>query len=518
MMQEKALLLLEAEAAKARRQSPVVNPFDKYRNDPVLYAADFLKNADGSPVRWWDKQQEIALALLEHRRVFVKASHSIGKSHVAGGLVNWFYDCHNPGIVLTTATTKSQVEDVLWKEVRIQRAGRPGLMPKAPRMESSPDHFAVGYTATDASSFQGRHEKHVLIIFDEATGIDGAFWDAAEGMITGETCYFLAILNPTDTASRAYQEEKSGNWHVITVSALDHPNIAADIAGQPVPFPSAVRKSFIDSHLHDWCDRIRAEDARADDIEFPPNSGNWYKPGALFEGRILGRWSTQAGKAIWSESMWNACLIETPLQDEPTQIGCDVARYGDDYTSMVVRRGNCCLHHETHNGWNTAQTAGRLKMLCREWAAPGEEPTRIAIKVDEPGVGAGVIDQKEEYNFVPMNPSCTPREPEKYRNVRSELWFTAQERANEGRIDVSRLTPSSRKLLQTQLMAPIWKPDSQGRLVVEEKEDTKKVLKRSPDDADAFNLAFAPAGGDWKQALAVIKAYSPPPRISRSWE
>ena len=41
-------------------------------------------------------------------------------------------------------------------------------------------------------------------------------------------------------------------------------------------------------------------------------------------------------------------------------------------------------------------------------------------------------------------------------------------------------------------MAPRWRPDSRGRRVVEPKDATKKRIKRSPDDADAVNLAYAP--------------------------
>jgi hypothetical protein len=36
-----------------------------------------------------------------------------------------------------------------------------------------------------------------------------------------------------------------------------------------------------------------------------------------------------------------------------------------------------------------------------------------------------------------------------------------------------------------------WRMDAQGRRVVEAKADTKRRLKRSPDDADAMNLAYA---------------------------
>lgn len=46
------------------------------------------------------------------------------------------------------------------------------------------------------------------------------------------------------------------------------------------------------------------------------------------------------------------------------------------------------------------------------------------------------------------------------------------------------------KRLKSQALAPKWKIDSAGRRVVEQKADTKKRLGRSPDDMDAFNLAY----------------------------
>jgi hypothetical protein len=39
-------------------------------------------------------------------------------------------------------------------------------------------------------------------------------------------------------------------------------------------------------------------------------------------------------------------------------------------------------------------------------------------------------------------------------------------------------------------MAPTWKIDAAGRRVVEPKDETRKKIGRSPDDADAMNLAY----------------------------
>lgn len=509
----------------------------RYRADPVAYAKEVLN------VRWWGRQIEVAEALLQYKRVFVKASHSVGKSFLAGGLVNWFFDCFDPGICITTAPNAPQVRDILWKEVRVQRprAMRGVLQPRAPRMETTPNHFAAGFTARDDSGFQGRHEEFVLIIFDECVGVAGPFWDAAEGMMTGESCFFLAICNPTDTGSRAYMEcRNTEKWHVIEISALEHPNIAADLAGLPAPFPKSVRLAWVTGRIEEWCTELypqisqiktngegnsqpygphgisrisqieddeggarrpeqrllRSSDSevarRPGDFEFPVGSGRWYRPGPLFESRVLGRWPTQGSNAVWSEWQWEATLVRRPVDEtEPLVIGCDVARFGDDYTSMIVRRGSCVLHHETHNGWSTQQTAGRLKRLAKEFALPGQDPLAARIQVDDDGVGGGVTDQRGEFDFAPIRGGQRAIEADGYPNRRSELWFAAADRAAEGRLDLSRLSATTQALLQRQLLAPTWRLDSQGRRVVEPKADTKKRIGRSPDDADALNLAFA---------------------------
>lgn len=451
---------------------------------------------------WWEQQREIAEALVRYRRVLVKAAHGVGKSHVAASLVNWHFDCFRPSITLSTAPTQSQVEDVLWKEIRTQRRSRSGLLPKAPRMETGPDHFAVGYTARNADAFQGRHAERALIVFDEAVGVDSSFWDAAEGMMAGGSAFWLALCNPTDTAGAAYAAEMSGRFHVVTVSALDHPNVRAELQGQPPLFPGAVRLSWVRDHIAEWCTQIAAEDRGARDVEFPPGSGAWYRPGPLAESRMLGRWPTQGSMAIWSEALWQAALVPQPVPEEPAVLGCDVARYGADYTSILVRRGACALHHETHNGWNTALTAGRLKQLAALYAG-GQDARHVLIQIDDDGVGGGVTDQADGWNFLPVSGAARPLRPDDYPNRRSEAWFTTARRADTGCLDLSRLSPESLRLLCRQLLAPTWSLDSQGRRAVEPKEQTKARLGRSPDDADALNLAFGAATPWWRDRALV---------------
>jgi hypothetical protein len=501
---------IAAVRVQLRRHAARVNPYARYQTDPVGFATDVLK------VDWWSKQQEVALALLEHKKVLVRASHSVGKTMVTGGIVNWHYDCFQPGITITTAPTDRQVNDLLWKEVRVQRRGRPGLLPKAARMEDAPDHYAVGFTARDVNAFQGTHEEDLLIVFDEGVGVAAEFWEGADAMLTsGDGNRMLVIYNPTDTASAAYAAELAENVHVIQISALEHPNILAELRGEPVPYPKAVRLSWVRERIAEWCTPIDATLATADDLEWPPGSGVWFKPGPLFESRVMGRWPSQAVTSVWSEAAFQAaCEAALPEpEDAPCEIGCDVARFGDDDTTIHVRRGPVSLEHEAHNGWDTVRTAGRLMQLARQYGERcGVDGRAIALKVDDDGVGGGVTDilRAEGFSARPVGAGSVAIDEEGYPNRRSELWFVVAERARDRRVDFSRLSLAVRQELRRELMAPTWKVDSKGRRVVEPKEQTKKRLGRSPDNADALNLAFAfapPPASAASDERSVMDAY-----------
>ena len=475
-----------------------------YQENPLAYIKDVLG------VSLWSKQEELVQKVVKYTKVMARASHSVGKSFLLGSLVNWHYDCFDPSITIATASSSNQVDQVIFAEVRSQRKDRPGLLPSASVLRSSANHFAVGLTANSSTAFHGRHAKggHQLILFDEATGIKSEFWDAADGMLTGPDCHMLATLNPTDTASAAYNAEMSGEFEVIVISCMDHPNIALELEGKPPLIPGAVRLEWLESRLRAWTTPIAADKHTVMDVEWPPKSGNWYKPSPLFEGRVLGRYPTTGSNSVWSEAAWlEAIKPGRPVNYyKPLKIGCDVARYGDDYTSIVARRGSTVLYHETVNGWSLPRIAGLLKRIATDLtslkavgdgipgntAVGGEDPRTVDIFIDDTGVGGGLVDigMEDGWKFVGINSAERAIDPDLYPNRRSELWFTVADRANRGELDLSRLPMETLKKMRGQCLAPTWKMDSNGCRVVERKEDTKKRIKRSPDDVDSLNLAF----------------------------
>lgn len=492
---------LNRQIEQLRRQAstPTVSPYAQYQADPAGYAHDVLK------VRWWHKQREIAESLLTPPyRTLVPSGHDVGKTHVGGGLVNWWFDTFSPSVVLTTAPKLESVRDLLWKEVRSQRRGRPGFPgPKSLRLDGgSPKHFAKGLTASSAAGFQGQHESHVLIMLDEAEGVEEPYWTSAKTMASGEGHAIVAFYNPTSQGSWAAVEEKAvdidgkPSWRIIRLSALDHPNITAELAGLPPPIPEAVRLAKVEGWVQDWCARIEAPGA-PDDFEWRPGSGNWYRPGPLFYCRVWGRRPPTGVDAVWSEAVFEAAVArELPLKGQ-LQIGCDVARFGDDFTCFHVRIGGASIAHESVNGWSTVQTANRLKQLATEHCKRVNlHAFKVPLAVDDCGVGGGVVDilASEGWNVTGVNVSEVAPDPDAYPNLRSALWFGLAEAAGDGNVSFARLPQGVLQDLRRELLAPVYELDVRGRRVVESKDDTKARIKRSPDNADAVMLAYTAVG------------------------
>lgn len=496
-------LLIRKKMGELNTPPMALKQYEKYFNDPVGYINNVLH------ITLTPDQQRVAKLLVDTKKLLVKAGNSVGKTLLSAALSLWFYDCRVPSETITTAPTQKQVEELLWGELRKYAGDRPGLLPSNPKLSgSSADHSIVGYTARDANSFQGRHGKYLLIIFDEAVGIHIAFWVAADGMATFPTNRWLAICNPTDISSAAYQLTQSSNtdWRVETLSALTHPNILEglswlehhkDLQGFVDPFPGATSLPWVNERIEMWCQPISNEDKVETDIEWPPQSNTYYRPGPDFQSRVLGIWPTSSTNNIWSDSLWVAVNPSVDkrlaIPDVPPEIGCDYARFGGDETTFHVRRGNVSLHHESHMGWDSNAVCGFLKVLANRYGhEAGMEGNRVVVKIDNTGdMAGGVLDNAGGYRFKSIKSSHASKDPKKYPNKRSEMWFTVRDAALKDGMDLSRLSKDVKDKLRIQLMSPVWKFDNQGRATVEPKDSTKDRLGRSPDDADAFNLAYS---------------------------
>jgi len=129
------------------------------------------------------------------------------------------------------------------------------------------------------------------------------------------------------------------------------------------------------------------------------------------------------------------------------------------------------------------------------------ESGATAVKVDSIGIGFGVIGElrnaknrgEHQAQVIAVNVANAASKPDKFMNLRAELWWELGRGLSESRgWDLAAMDNADTTVAQ--LLEPRWDVDPKGRIRVEPKDEIRKRLGRSPDNADALLLAFYAAG------------------------
>jgi len=192
----------------------------------------------------------------------------------------------------------------------------------------------------------------------------------------------------------------------------------------------------------------------------------------------LGEPITQGEKSIMDRSKVLAAMERDIEPIGAIEVGVDVARYGDDRTEFVKRKGLKEIDRRTYTKLSTVQ-------ICDQLIDFVDGDKNIPLKIDDTGVGGGVTDVMESkgFNVVPINFGAKATDPDKYPNLISEAWFYLK-----SIIDTVGMSNDSDLLME--LTTRQWVMDTKGRRGVESKDVYKKRGNRSPDKADATILCF----------------------------
>ena len=132
--------------------------------------------------------------------------------------------------MLTTSSTLRQVRTQLWFEIHrlVDHAKVPFPKLKTSELKFRDDNnFALGFSTDQAENFQGFHGKQVLIVADEAPGIEPGIFDAIAGTMAGGRVHAVMAGNPTIPSGPffdAFTKER-GLWKCLSIDAFDSPNL-----------------------------------------------------------------------------------------------------------------------------------------------------------------------------------------------------------------------------------------------------------------------------------------------------
>jgi hypothetical protein len=452
-----------------------------YKCDIKLWAKDKLG------IHIWSKQEEIAKALVEHKRVAVKSCHGSGKSYFASIVVAWWVDTrHGTGaVVVSTAPSAEQVGKVLWRYIRDHHSkhdliGRTTLDNEW--RDDSGAELAWGRKPADTSTstFQGIHSSGgVLAVLDEANGIVDNLWTNVYAITTGREDAILAIANPdspTGEFARIFLKDDP-DWYKITISAFDTPNFTDEY------LPEEAKGGLISPR---WVEARKR---------------SWGEDSPRYRSKVLGEFSTDSNNNLFSLGDVNtgkATECEISTESKP-RLGVDVARFGEDYTAVYVYQDGNLRLVEKWSKCDLVTTSERVVEIAIRLGV-GE------VRIDAVGIGAGVFDMVtrlavSRWKTIGIVGSAGSPDLDKWANTRAFYFDQMREKMHLGNLDLE----FDDEDLQDELLSIEYKFNNRGALQIESKDEMKRRGVKSPDFADAAMYACADLIIDPEDPLAMLK-------------
>ena len=332
-----------------------------YADHPVEFVEDII-GAKPDP-----EQAKILRSVAKNQLTSVRSGHGVGKSTVEAWVVIWFMVTRPFPKIPCTAPTQHQLFDILWAEVskwlRNNKALANELVWTKEKvyMRGYPEEwFAVARTASKPDALQGFHADDVLYIIDEASGVDDSIFEPVLGALSTPGARLLMCGNPTQLSGFFYESHNKNRASYATFH-IDGRN------------SSRVSQDFVQTIINMYgedSDVFRVRVAG----EFPLQEDDIFIPLSLVENSIMTEFSPR----------------KTP---DLVHIGCDVARFGDDKTIIGYKTDEKVTFYKKRQGQDTMKTADDIIILGEQLVQRYKLDTPIPVKVDDGGVGGGVVDR-----------------------------------------------------------------------------------------------------------------------------
>lgn len=440
-----------------------------YQNNPIEFFTECL---DVKKEYVWTKMEEIANSVKDHQYTCVKAGNSLSKSYTLGRIALWFLYTHYPSTVVTTAPSQVQVEDILFKEIAAAHSNAKiplgGTVLKTSldlqAVYGGDKWFCSGFSTRpdtvtqQATRFQGYHNAHVLVIFDEAAGILPEIWDAKDKLVTNPKVKFVCVGNPTTARGHFVDCFKNRIYNKITVSVFDSPNYKA---GKEV-VPGLSGREF---------------------VEFVKNkygeSSNYYK--AMVTGEIPDEDVDSLIPISWIERA-ECSKVDHNFRFTKRYVVWDVADGGDDLNVIKAFENTTEIDSVEIRGKKVEEVEPYVWRLLRKIdgnciVVDGDGIGRVAVQLLQASVDKSVT-------IIPFEGSSREvREPENFYNRRHEAHWKMRELFEKRWVSIA-----SDPTMREELASIMLVDHTKGFIAVEPKKDLKERLGRSPDKGDCIMM------------------------------
>lgn len=464
-----------------------------------------------------DEQKAIVSAVQHNKMVSVRSGTARGKDFVAACIAIAFLYLtprwnsrgelvENTKVALT-APTDRQVKNIMMPEIArlFNKAAKrgvvlPGKLNAYDIRTGNEEWFLTGFKADEHNheAWSGFHAVNTMFVVTEATGILDDTYTAIEGNLQGNS-RLLLVFNPNTTVGYAARSQKSERWKKFCLNSLTAPNVI----NKQIIFPGQVDYDWVKDKVDNWCEAIREEDVKISENDFCFER-KWRRPSDLFRRKVLGEFPKVDDDVLipqrWIELAQERWKEFRLVSHNNAIIGVDVAGMGRDSTAICCRYGNYVEKIELHNSAGEAdhmRTAGHIAEILRHRSG-------CSVSIDTIGEGAGVYSRIMEVARGNNIVSCKYSESAKvgsrnltditgqymFANMRAYLFWCVRDWLNPDNESKAMLPPSGRLLEEAAEIK--WSFLSNGKIIIEPKDDIKARLGRSTDEFDALANTFHP--------------------------
>lgn len=432
---------------------------------------------------WWEGMDRMTDAWLEgietRKPVVIGSGHALSKDFLNSGCAPlWFMNAYGPKCqVAMTAPTDRQVKKVMWAEMTA-RYNNSVLKDNFGRLlvcnlEVAEDWYCLAFTTKETGGsvgkFQGFHASATMVIVSEAQAIHDDIYEQIDGILTSHTVLFVLLGNPVRTTGKyARMLKDKKNNIIVNLSCLDSPNV---IAGSEV-VPGMCSKRWVDDKRERWNKDGTGKDPR------------WM-------GRVLGLVPTTSIDNIISDDLYGSCIEKQLFEPYKTGvIGVDPARFGDDDMVISVWESKELVEDIIIPKCDAVKGAGEVVKAQKKYFPEGQ----CTIVVDCDGLGGPYLDNIKhmipdelDVKYVEFKGSLTDKQviDQEYANLRAEAAFYAQKQMTDGNVSLDDDERALEEATEEKYFINL-----KGKIQVENKEDLKDRIGRSPNQWDARRMAI----------------------------
>jgi len=407
--------------------------------------------------------------------------------------------------VAMTAPTDRQVGNIMYPEImRLYKRAKvlPGRSVGYDIRTDYEEWFLTGFKASkdNQEAWTGFHAVNTMFAVTEASGLDDQIFGAIEGNLQGNS-RLLLVFNPNITTGYAARSQKSKRFNKFSLDSLNSPNVVE----KRMIIPGQVDYDWVKDKVEAWCSPISMKEANEGegDFQFEVNGlTNWYRPNDLFRVKVRGMFPKVSEDALipisWIEAANRNWEEYNAKEFIPNKLGVDVAGMGRDNSVLCSRRDNYVAQLESYAGNGEADHMNIAGIVANRL----QNNSDLSALIDTIGEGAGVYSRLLELGYEraisckyseAANELKDITEVYEFANMRAYLFWAVRDWLNPANSKGACL-PFDSELMEeaTEIR---WKFRSDGKIIIEPKEDIKKRLKRSTDKFDALANTFYPDMG-----------------------